>query len=454
MGGLVESEVVLAIKDDKADFLLGLYGLDVKESKIEREVKAYLAEKLLKPRVEELWIGRDGSLDPDYLAMMQRAIDYWGAKGDIEAVARFESELTGMRNLAYLVIESGTNGLSLPVVVNASDPGSFYVGENGAKRSATFVGLLDKAEDNGWKYRIFSLPTRYIGLYVHKQILWQIGDIVTTQKILGASLEDLTANNLVAFPVLLDQMSHSIDELAHLLGYESWNDVENMATDQLVLEGDLLAKERREVMIQEFTGRILDLVRGEKTKEEKEALVNAMADMFALEAGSEYLGWDSERIREEIKKNVRVTLAERLGVFSRTETLQYYSTQYDLGDLNELYVQARWMMNAFRNNLLAQESRATGCGGAGANYGSGLDWNRSSSFNYEYTTSGFEMMQPFGYQDGTTTISQETESTGKYKEYYDYKPGVCAHCHEHRRYVAYPKSPDTPCAGWCSLCEK
>jgi len=430
------------------DFDLDLYDHDVSRTKVEREVQAFLGEKLLQPRSEDLFIGRDGRLDPNYLEMMQRSIDYWSARGDPSAVERFESELTGMRNLATLVIEHGINNQPLPIVVTASDPGTFYVDAEGRKKSATFVGLLDRMEDNGWRYKIFSLPTKFIGLNEHKALLWRIGDIEHTKQILGASLVELTANNLVAFPVLLDRLVHSLDELAVFLGYESWDKVEEIAADQLALDSDVNARKRRVVMVEEFTRRILEIVHQDRVKEEKEALVNAMGDMFAL-----YLGWSVERIRSEIAKTVRVALADKLGLLSRIENFEYYSTQYDLGDIEELYTQVHWMINAFRTNPLAQEARVTGCGGSGINYQQGMGLDGFSLTYQQPIYDGFGIMQEGGYQEGMTTVSTNSEPTGKYKDYYVYKPGLCAHCHESKKYVAYPKSPDTPCAGWCSDCE-
>lgn len=460
MGGKVELEYPPLALDEqfKADFNLDFYDFEVSYARVEWEVRAFLGEKLLQPRSEDLFIGRDGRLDPNYLAMMQRSIDYWRERRDRAAVERFESELTGMRNLAILVIEHGINDQPLPIVLTASDPGTFYVDANGRKKSATFVGLLDRAEEDGWRYKIFSLPTKHIGLNEHKEILWAIGNIETTKQILGASIEELTANNLVAFPVLLDQLTHSLDELAIILGYESWEKIEEVAADQLALQGDTYAMQRREAMIVEFTTRILELIRQNRGKEEKEALVNAMGDMFALEAGKEYLSWGEDRIRTEIAKNVRVALADKLGVFKQAESFDYYSRQYDLGDWGDLYAQVRWMMNAFRTNPLAQEARATGCGGSGINYQQGMGWDSFSVKYQEPTYSGFEMLQDFGYTNTPTSSSDDissggSEPEGRHKGELEYRPGICGHCGQRREKVGYSKNGGGGCSGWCTKCE-
>ena len=220
----VEQSFSLRVAEQfKSDFNLDFYNKETSREEIFQHVGAFLGEKLLAPRSQDLWIGRDGLLDPDYIAMMERSILYWSARGDTAAVARFQSELTGMRNLANIVIESGENGAKMPIVAIASDPGSFYVDTEGNKKSVTFVGVLDNSEINGWKYKIFSLPTKYIGLEKHKELLWRIGDIEKTKQILRASLDELTADNLVAFPVILNEFISSLDLLAQELGYDSWD---------------------------------------------------------------------------------------------------------------------------------------------------------------------------------------------------------------------------------------
>ncbi|KKU26574.1 MAG: hypothetical protein UX37_C0001G0001 [Microgenomates group bacterium GW2011_GWA2_46_16] len=434
----------------QADFNLNFYNLETTREEIEEHVGAFLGEKLLAPRSQSLWIGRNGTLDPDYIVMMERSIEYWRQRGDTKAVQRFESELTGMRNLTYLVMEQGLAGEEIPVVIMASDPGEFYMDKLGRKKSATFVGLLEQSEANGWRYRILSLPTKFIGLTKHKELLWRIGDIEKTKRILGSSLENLTADNLVAFPVLLDHLVRSLDELAADLGFPSWNRIEELAADQLALENDIYARSRRAAMVDEFTRQIWALVQNGRSFDEKEAMVSAMSEMFALETGKEYLGWNEEKIQSEIKKNIKLALAQKLGALENEDVFIRYAEQYDLGGWQDAVGQYGWMQNAFMTNPLAQEALSTGCGGSGNNYQQGLGWDKFSFGHEQPTYSGFDMINSFGY----TSTDTDSVSTGKYKEYYDYKPGVCAHCHEHKSYVAYPKSSDVKCAGWCSDCEK
>lgn len=441
----------------KSDFDLELYNplaMDIGE--IERHVRAFLAEKLIQPRSEHLWIGKDGALDPNYVAMMQKSVNYWRARGDERAATRFEKELEGAQNIVKLVTTSALQGDPLPIVVNASDPGDFYVDEQGRKKSVTFVWMLDSPGIGGWNYKVISLPTQFIGLEKHWELLEEVGSVQKTRDILQESLSSLTAERLIAYPVLLDELIHSVDEVAKKLGFESWDRVEEIAANQLALESDPYAHERRETMVQEFTNRIVIAVQQNISTEKKEALVNAMSDMFALEAGSrDYLGLSSKKIKLEIEKNVRLSLAEKLKVFDKPPA-SYNSLDFELGDLQDLYAHRAWMIQAFATNPLAQEARATGCGGSGTNYSQSFGVDRFS-FGYESPTyAGFNVMQNFGYQSLLTETDTRgsSSSTGKYTEYYDYYPDHCrGPCHSFKPYVAHPKSSEVGCGYFCSDCE-
>ena len=443
----------------KSDFDLDLYDhLSVERNEIERHVKSFFGEKLMKPRLEDIWIGADGTLDPNYVEMMKRSVNYWRARGDEKAANRFEKELEGAQNIVKLVTLSAQDGDPLPVVVNASDPGSFYVDPEGNKKSTTFIWMLDQVEEGGWKYKVFSLPTKFIGLKKHWALLKEVGNLQKTEYILKESLTFLTSEELVAYPVLLDSLIHSVEEIAKKLGFESWDEIEKITDNQLALENDPYAGERRETMVSEFTNKIIEAVKDCKSREYKKALVDAMSDMFALEAGSrDYLGLNAQQVKGEIDKSVRLSLAEKYKVFDKPPG--YYQTfSVELGDLRELYTYRTWMINAFRTNPLAQEARATGCGGSGMSMGNNFisSLNASSFMDKMGITdnSQFNYWTNIAGQLESSEFQTSSSSTGKYKEYYDYKPGTCKHCHEPKRYVAHPKSSDTQCAGWCSDCEK
>jgi hypothetical protein len=427
----------------KSDFQLELYdALKVDSQEIEEHVRSFLGEKLLQPRRELLWVGRGGELDPDYLLMMQRSIDYWRDKGDMRAVRRFESELIGMQNMVSLILGSSEE---IPVVINASDPGEFYVGQDGGKKSVTFVGVLEREEEGGWWYGFFSLPTRYIGLVEHKRVVEDLADIEKTKKLLGSALLEESAEALVAYPMLLDRLTHSIDDVANKLGYDSWAEIEKRAKDQLVLEGDPSAKVRREVLVKEWTRLILEMVRY-GNHDEQEVMVDAMADVFAFEAGAEYVGWSEQDIVREIQQRVELARVTKRGIFAVAgygyNNLTYVHNQ----EITELLAYRNWVMSRFEANPLAREARATGCGGAGVVYSQG---SSSDMFEFRY---GNEVFAGFSDFDKKPEPSLK-KSTGKYTEYYDYKSGVCAHCGEQKPYVAHPRSSDMQCAGWCSDCE-
>ncbi len=443
----------------KSDFDLGFYSLEnLNADTVETHVRSFFGEKLMKPRRERLWVGRDGTLAPDYVEMMERSIKYWQERGDDKAVLRFEKELEGARNAVSLIIATTDKNEPLPIVINASDPGDFYVDKEGRKKSMTFVWIKESTSESGWKYSVYSLPTAYIGIEKHWAMLKKLGDLQRTQEILKNIFneDELSANSVIAFPLIVSNLTRGMNEIADELGYASWDEIEQMAANQLELEKDPYARERREGMVDEFTHRILDTVKGYRSQDEKEALVNAMADMFALEAGKEYLGWSKEKIVVEMEKNIRLALADKLKLFDKPQA-HYHNWSVELGDLAELYVQRTWMMNAFRNNPLAREARATGCGGSGMSMSNDVlaSLNASSfmdKMNITDTTQ-FDYWTNIAGQVGNGEFDTSTSSTGKYTEYYNYEPGTCTNCHEHKPYVAHPKSADIQCAGWCSDCE-
>lgn len=434
----------MSVESFVAEMELELYPQDVSYELVKLHVSKLLAEKLLMPNAEDLWIGKDGQLDPNYLGMMQRAVDFWQAKGDKLAVKRFTSELEGAKNIVRLVTESAQRGERPPTVVSASDPGDFYVDQDGRKKSVTFVSILLGADEGGWRYRQVVIPTRYIGLVKHWEILQTVGEVEKTEKVLGTAVETLSAEALIAFPVLLQENILAIDKLAQELGYSDWDEVEEKARDQLVLAEDTLATGRREAMITKFAELICQYVRENRTESELKALANAMGDTFALEQGKVYLGWDGDQISLQIDKTVQVARVDAQRQARPLDRATLFLTEAEAYELEQ---HQAWMMQQFATNELAREARSTGCGGSGISGISlfGRGEANLSTMQYQLGWSGDPTWQ---------TESPTSGSTGKYKEFYDYKPGVCAHCHESKPYVAHPKSENIKCAGWCSDCEK
>lgn len=457
------SELKVQDASQVRDFDIGFYREDrLNPEEIERHVRSWLSEKLMMPRRENLWIGKNKEIDPNYLRMMKRAIEHARSTGDERAVRRYRYELEGVASLVDLMVETGKDGSPIPMFVTASDPGDFYVDSEGRKKSNTFVAVLETSEKGGWWYSMFTLPTRFIGLEKHWNILRRLGNVQKTERILGKMMEELTPEKMVAFPVILDEFiqSSSLDLLALELGYRSWEEVEKKASDQLALENDSLAIERREMMIGDFVKRVIVSVREGASKEAKDALVNAMADTFAMEQGGEYLHKNGEFIFREINRMIGVALADKLGVFTTTQSPDYEVREYWLTqgfNIDEVWEQRAWIMKVYQTNPLAQEARATGCGGAGISLGGqGIEswFGVSYQGQQEMSYSGFELIQNGSVFDATDSDTKST-STGKYKEYYNYRHGVCkGPCGKEKPYVAYPKNSEIKCAGWCSDCEK
>lgn len=435
-----------------ADVILGLYPSEVAGEVVRRHVGKFLAEKLMSPSEERMWIGRDGSLDPDYLAMMERSVKYWRARDDQKAVKRFEAELLGAENIVELVKYSGRDKVEAPVIISASDPGTFYVDKDGVKKSVTFVSVPYLSNESGWQYRQFALPTKFIGLEEHFAILQKVGDIARSVTLLGHSIGELTSESLIAFPVILDSVAHSLDDLAQLLGYESWDVVEEMAQDQLRLAEDTNAKERREFMVEEFSKRIIAKISLKKRSQlQEEALVNAMSDTFALERGGVYVGWDTQQIAEEIRKTVKLALVVQEGELGDYVNGPSLSERELYSQLEELVAHRQWLRRQFATNNLAKEARATGCGGSGI-----------SLFGRDILATnwmGYQLGLPIEDWQGSriqvsneelaTSVLTEEEPEGRFENGI-YEPGTCVLCGKKRQKVWHKSNGGCGC---CTTCE-
>ena len=436
----------------KSDFYLRFYDTQKPEfSKIENDVRAFFGEKLFQPRDEKVFIGRDGTLDPNYVEVMQHAIDYWRERGDEKASNRFVKELEGAKNAVKLILQSNERGSRLPIIINASDPGDFYVDEEGNKKSVTFVWTLEAEESGGWRYHVFSLPTAHIGLENHWKLLKDLGDLQLTERILRHILTDLDAGSLIAFPVILDQLNNNLDSIAIKLGYQSWDKVEELSSNQLALEKDGTAQDRRERIVTNFTFRIWHAVKQQKSQKYQEALVAAMSDTMAVEAGKRaYLGMNSEEIDLEIKKNVQLSLAIHHDVFKKNNYQEVRNLGFRFYDLSNIYAHAVWMNREFNSNADARQARSTGCGGSGNDYGLNA-WGNIELGNYSRTV--FAEQRNYEGKFGSLNeygSSSGGEPDGKYSGA-DYKPGKCVACGKERQKVWHSK--DGGC-GCCTTCEQ
>ncbi|MFH2085469.1 MAG: hypothetical protein ABII21_01610 [bacterium] len=406
----------------------------------------------MRPRRERLWVGSDGTLDPNYVTMMEKAINYWNERGDKKAVERFEKELEGARNAVSLIIASRELGEPLPIVINASDPGDFYVDKEGRKKSVTFVWMKESTESSGWRYSVYSIPAKYIGLEKHWGLLKKLGDIQRTQDILKKMFDEteLSADSLIAFPLIVTSLTQGMDEIAGELGYPTWDEIDRIAADQLAMEEDQHAKERREQVVIEFTARIFYAVKDGKSKEYKQALVAALSDTMALEAGSrDYLGMDKDQIKSEIDKNVRLALAVKYKVFEKKSYYELKDLGIRFGDLGDLYRHYQWVSAAFNTNPLAREARATGCGGSGISYGS--DMFSSRDFAFRDVSILIESQSFYSSTTESTTITTDGEEPdGRYPEG-KYKPGHCRACDTDRKKVWHKEDGGCDC---CTICER
>lgn len=447
----------------KSDFDLAFYDPEtISGDIVEHHVSSFFGEKLMKPRVESLMVGSNGELDPNYIAMMERSIHYWREKGDERAVERFSKELEGAKNIVSLIIESSRDTKEpQPIILNASDPGDFYVDEEGRKKSVTFVWVKQSSEESGWRYRVYSLPTKYLGLEEHWEIVKGLADFHKTKEILNQTLgeENLSANALIAFPLLLNSLIHDLDDVAEKMGYSNWNEIEKISEDQLALENDVSAKERRAKLVTDFSMRIFFAVKDRRSLEYQEALVAAMSDTLALEAGGEYLGLSANHIENEIDKNIQLSLALRHKIFELGSYADVQRLSQDLdirfGDLDQLFLHYQQITQSFHNNPIAQAARATGCGGSGNSYGQEFGMKMSDFGGISIVQLGVAnlMAEEAVYKSSLSEIGAvgDIEPEGRYLDKGAiYKPGHCRACDKDRKKVWHKEDGGCDC---CTTCE-
>ncbi len=288
-----------------------------------------------------------------------------------------------------------------------------------------------------------------------------MADIHKTQEILNQVLDEdiLSANALIAFPVLLNSLTYGLDNIAEKLGYPSWDEIERVAADQLALENDTSAKERRAKLVTDFSMRIFFAVKDRRPLEYQEALVAAVSDTLALEAGGEYLGWSAKRIEDEIEKNVQLALALRHKIFElgSYEEVQRLSQELDIrfGNLDQLFHHYQQVTQAFYNNPVAQAARATGCGGSGSLYGQGLGMKMSDfgGISIVQLSVGNLLAEEAQYKNPLSEVdtTNDEEPEGRYIDIgATYKPGHCRACDKDRKKVWHKEDGGCDC---CTTCE-
>jgi hypothetical protein len=259
----------------------------------------------------------------------------------------------------------------------------------------------------------------------------------------------LDALSLISFPVVLNQYICSLDSIASELGYKSWNDIEDMANNQLALESDHMAPLRRERIVKNFTKRIWYAVKSERDQKYQDALVAAMADTMAVEAGKRaYMGMSPEEIDLEIDKNVQLSLAIHYDLLKMGSYQEIRKTGFRLGDIDQIRAHANWLNHEFLTNPESRQAKATGCGGSGNSYGLGDSWSSLNARGYRNDI--WAEMRNFESKFGDNNEFSSGEPEGSYSEG-KYTPGICVNCGYERQNVW--KVEDGGC-GCCTTCER
>lgn len=408
-GGLLKHESLECESKFSRDFDSNLFNSNTPLGEIKHKVASYMGEKLFMPRAEEVRIGYDGSLDPEYVRVMETSISYWNAQGDMDSAYHFSMELEGMKNLATHVsrrIASDRGDTSRYII--GSDPGETYKTKDGAK-TVIFVGEVDRLENDYISYRQLAIPVELLSLLTLFEKIQKVGDIALTEKISGLALGELTSENLVAYPVAILSI---LNDIAIEFGHSSWEVILERANDQLRLEKDSTAKERREEMIANYSARIYQSLQQSKSSEYINTIDESMRRVFAIEAGArDYLGMDLSRVNAIIESSLRDTAADIRGIFTKNVTQeQIYIFEHEYQTtLTDLFEYRNWMVNVFLTNPLASRALATGCGGGLSISGIGGE-NIGDVIGYDSTSSVSYLMQADGYQE-TSTGSFGTESS-------------------------------------------
>lgn len=391
----------------KRDFDSSLFTEDTPFAEIAHKVTTYMGEKLFMPGYQEIQIGFDGSLDPEYLGLMQKSIDYWREHGDYETAYRFEMELTGMMRLAKQVgmqIAVDRNNPARHII--GSDPGITYGTEEGAK-SVVFVGEVKRLTENGIVYGQYAIPLELLELLSLYEKMSKISTV---------ELTNITAEELVAYAAPL---IGTLNEVAEIFGQGSWDQVVEKAANQLRLEKDQYGLERRQELIRYYSNLIYKALQEGRDREYLNIIDESMRRVFALEAGAnELLGLREDRVKEIVERNLIDVKAEKMGLFTKQlsrEQITWFEENYQVS-MSEVMGYRDWMTTVFRTNPLARRALVTGCGGGinidlNSNPWGGIEsW--AGGYAYDVPTEvGFEMMGSFGYQE-TVTETTETLNEG------------------------------------------
>lgn len=398
------------------DFDSDLFGTDTPYGEIEHKVKSYLGEKLFMPRYEEIRFGYDGSLDPEYVKFMTRSITHWRELGDYTTAYRFEMELQGMKQLAWLVSQQVSQDRSTPARhIIGSDPGSTYASDEGAK-SVVFIGEVKRLTPKEIIYGQIAIPLELLTLLALYEKIERVADFNKVAELTGVVLSEITAESLVAYaaPLLA-----TLNEVAEQFGQDSWEQVVEKAKDQFKLEHDPRGEERRRELVRYYATMIYKAVQEGRERSYLNTIDESMRRVFALEAGaSELLGLGAEHVESIVERNLLDVKAEQMGMFTKKltrEQIRWFEDHYQVS-ITEIMQYRGWMTTVFRENPLARRALMTGCGGGNRVDTAFSPWGGVETFagGYGYSEpslAGFDLMTEYGYQ--STTTESETLHEGE-----------------------------------------
>lgn len=418
---------------------------------IRNGVSSFLAESLIFPRSEKVIIDpKKGFVNQDdgreYREVFDRAIHYYEDSPVLRE--RFVAEKEGFENAQHIIDSVHlVTGLYPPIII-ASPPGEVYKAGDSTK-SITFVGIPEDEEGDNPVYTLYTIPTPEVEIGRHWEIICAVSDVQESMSILDYSIKSITPESVVAFPILLTDISKSLDKLAEKLEYDSWQEIEYLGNVSSRFEQEKdTTDERRLFLVSWFSDRIEKYVSEGRVRASFDKLDEVMRQVFASERGGYFLENNFSTLRDvadflELLISADLNTENMVGngkFVSDTRNNDFSASGKD-SVLAGLYW---WIMS----NPSARDSyMGTGCGAGGG----GLENYNSSvlgEVNYAQNTTYTRFM-------GVGDIDQlTTTNTGKYTDYYDYKPGECKNCKQHKRYVARPKRSEVQCAGWCSDCEK
>jgi len=386
----IEFKSPVVFEDSVSNFRSYIYFINpTRQEYLEDEIGYFLSESLMMPTSRELIIDLsegdviDGRTGQSLMDLMQTSI--LTTKEGSPVKERFVAELTGLENLTSLVMEARNAGGVMPGMVIASSPGDVYRGQEGSK-SVTFVYLPcgGESENERVKYNLFSIPSSEIDVGEHWGIVKAVEDFNVARESL-ASIEPSNANELVAMPVLLDDLVVSLDFLVNRLGYSGWDEVgcESQLSRKFSEKSEQTDKRRR-VFIEYFSSEIRELIRESALQEEFEHLDDVMRLVFASERGGFFIE-NGINERDEILTFINSIRYPNYGESS-------YSYSPFVEEVNDNYwLLMHWVMD----NSSARDSYfATGCGGGGSiSYGYFGDYESATSIVY----SGYGFQPQYSY---------------------------------------------------------